>query len=370
MRFFCFLYLTTITALPVFAQTPLHLVFKDAFYIGAALSGTQIAGRDSNAAHLISRHFNSISPENILKWGPVHPEPGRYNFAPADAFVGFGVQHNMWIVGHALVWHSQTPRWLFADAEGQATQRDTLLRYMREHIHAVVGRYKGRIHGWDVVNEAIEDDGQLRQSPFLKIIGPEYLEKAFLWAREADPAAELYYNDYNMWKEGKRRGTVEMVRRFQEKGVPIDGIGMQGHWGLDYPPLAEIEASIEAYAELGLKVMITELDLNMLPQPGSNTGADISQNYELNKALNPYAEALPDSVQMKITARYRQFFELFNRHADKISRVTFWGVHDGQSWLNNWPVRGRTAYPLLFDRSYRPKPAFDAVVDTRTRDRN
>ncbi len=344
------------------AQPALKEVFKHAFYIGTAMNRDQITGADKNSIAIVKKHFNSITAENILKWVFVHPEPARYDFAPVDSFVAFGEKNKMFIVGHTLIWHNQTPRWVFAGEAGKPVDRETLLRRMKEHIFAVAGRYKGRIHGWDVINEAVEDDGQLRQSQWLQIIGEDYLQKAFEWAHEADPKAELYYNDYNMWHTGKRQTVIRLVRELQSKGVRIDGIGLQGHWGMDYPPLDELETSIVAYAELGVKVMITELDVNILPNPGSHQGADITQNYALQKELNPYAAGLPDSVQAKLASRYAELFKILYKHRDKISRVTFWGVHDGVSWHNDWPVQGRTAYSLLFDRNYQPKPAFEAVI--------
>jgi endo-1,4-beta-xylanase len=342
----------------------LKKVFEKDFYVGAALNQDQITGKDAAAFALVEEQFNSITPENLLKWEPVHPEPDKYNFEPADQFVDFGEKNKMFIVGHTLVWHNQTPRRVFEDGAGKPADRETLLKRMRDHVFAVVGRYKGRIHGWDVVNEAVEDDGSLRKTKWLEIIGNDYLQKAFDLAREADPQAELYYNDFNMWKKGKVDGVVRLVRDLQSKGIRVDGIGMQGHWGLDYPPLDEAEAAIQAFAALGVNVMITELDVNVLPNPDQWRSADITLNFELQKQLNPFPEALPDSMQQALAKRYAEFFTLFHKHRDKISRVTFWGVHDGQSWLNNWPVRGRTNFPLLFDRHYQPKPAFEAVIQT------
>jgi endo-1,4-beta-xylanase len=342
----------------------LKKVFKKDFYIGAALSHDQISGKDAAAMALVEEQFNSVTSENILKWERVHPEPNRYDFAPADQFVAFGEKHKMFIVGHTLIWHNQTPNWVFEDGAGKPVNRETLLQRMRDHIFAVVGRYKGRIHGWDVMNEAVEDDGSLRKSKWLEIIGPDYVQKAFEFARQADPKAELYYNDFNLWKKEKVDGVVRLVRELQSKGIRVDGIGEQGHWGLDYPPLDEAEAAIQAFAALGVNVMITEMEVDVLPFPGQTQGADISLNFALQKHLNPYPAALPDSMQQVLAKRYAEFFTLFHKHRDQISRVTLWGVHDGQSWKNDWPVRGRTNYPLLFDRQYQPKPAFEAVIST------
>ncbi|MDX5438329.1 MAG: endo-1,4-beta-xylanase, partial [Pontibacter sp.] len=207
--------------------------FEQDFYVGAALNGYQASGQDTKANAVISQHYNTISPENLLKWGPVHPQPGKYNFGPADDYVALGKKHNMFVVGHTLIWHNQTPDWVFENGKGSLTSKEELLQRMEEHINTVAGRYKGQINGWDVVNEALNDDGTLRQTKWLTIIGEGYLERAYRLAHQADPKAELYYNDYNMWKPAKRDGAIRLVRSLQEKGVKVDGIGMQGHWGLE-----------------------------------------------------------------------------------------------------------------------------------------
>lgn len=340
-------------------------VFKDDFDIGVALNHNHIHGREESAIEIIKTHFNSISPENVLKMGPVHPEQDRYNFEPADKFVAFGVNNEMSIIGHALVWHSQAPDWIYVDKNGNDVSRDTLLLRMKNHIHAVAGRYKGKIHGWDVVNEALENDGSLRQTKWLEIIGEEFIEKAFEHAKEADPNAELYYNDYNLWKPAKRDGAVRLVKSLLDKGIKVDGIGMQGHYGIDYPSVEEIEASILAFSELGVKVMITELDIDLLPNPTNRQGADVEERFEAMEGYDPYKAGLPDSVDQKLSQRYADLFQLFYKHRDKISRVTLWGVADHHSWLNSWTMPGRTNYPLLFDRNYQPKNALDAIIEIK-----
>ena len=351
------------------AQLSLKDVFKDYYYIGAALNSYQLSGKDPKAIELVEKQFNSISPENLLKWQSVHPKPDEFNFEPADTFVAFGKRNNMFIIGHTLVWHSQTPRWVFQDENGNPATREILLDRMKKHIFAVVGRYKGKINGWDVVNEAIMENGELRDSPWRKIIGDDFMEKAFKWAQEADPDAELYYNDYNMFHKGKVERVVKLVKDLQAKGIKISGIGLQGHWGLDYPPLDELNAALEAYSKLDVKLMITEFDMDILPNPSNYTGAEISTNFELRKELNPYPDALPDSMQTVEANRYAEFFNIFNEYKDKISRVTFWGINDTYSWRNNWPVRGRSAYPLLFDKNFTPKPAFYEVIKTVSGDK-
>jgi endo-1,4-beta-xylanase len=355
------------TAAAAVADEPqLKDVFAGKFRVGVALGTEQVMGNEPESLALVQRHYNTITPENLLKWESVHPQPDQYNFEPVDRYVEFGEKNGMFIVGHTLVWHNQTPDWVFEDDQGNPLDREALVARMRDHIHTVVGRYKGRIKAWDVVNEAIlAEDGEWRKTKWYEIIGPEYVEMAFQFAHEADPDAELYYNDYNEWKPGAREGINKLIRNLQAKGIRIDGLGLQGHWGMDYPSVEEIEAMLDDYGQLGIKLMITELDLNILPFPDpSQHGADITLNYELKKELDPYHDGLPDDVSQKVNRRYAELFEIFLKHSDKIDRVTFWGVHDGHSWLNYWPITGRTAYPLLFDRELKPKPVFDAVIQT------
>ncbi|HEV7993084.1 MAG TPA: endo-1,4-beta-xylanase [Gemmatimonadaceae bacterium] len=336
--------------------------FRGAFHIGAALNPSQFTGRDSAGARLVARHYDTISPENVLKWALVHPALDRYDFAPADQYVAFGERNGMFVVGHTLVWHSQLPRWVHQDANGAPVSRDTLLARMRDHITTVVGRYRGRIKGWDVVNEALNEDGSLRHSPWLDIIGEDYLVKAFQFAHEADPSAELYYNDYSLENPAKRAGAVALCKRLLAAGVPLTAVGLQAHQKLDWPTLAAEDSTIGAFAALGLRVNITELDVDVLPPAVRGQSADVATRATATAAQNPYAAGLPDSVQRALAARYEGLFSVFMKHRAVIDRVTFWGVADGDSWLNNWPVRGRTSYPLLFDRQHRAKPAFDGVV--------
>jgi endo-1,4-beta-xylanase len=221
-----------------------------------------------------------------------------------------------------------------------------------------------------VVNEAINDqDGGLRKTPWLDIIGEDFAAKAFEFAHKADPKAELYYNDYSLYRTDKREGTIKLVKSLQAKGIPVKAIGMQGHYGLTVPTLDQVEASIIAFSKLGVKVNFTELDIDVLPNPSRRQGADIAETFGDNEKYNVYTKGLPDSVEQKLTRRYADLFALFRKHADKIDRITFWGVTDANSWLNNWPIRGRTSYPMLFDRNYQPKPAFQAVINTGKKSR-
>ena len=337
--------------------------YQGAFLVGAAVNNAQFTGRDSAGVALIRAQFNTITPENVLKWEAVHPRPGEYNWGPADAYVDFGTRNGMFVIGHTLVWHNQTPAWVFRDAAGNQVGRDTLLARLREHIMTVVGRYKGRIKGWDVVNEAVNEDGTMRRSLWYTIIGDDFLVKAFQFAHEADPDAELYYNDYSIENAAKRDGAVRLIRSLQAAGIPVHAMGLQDHNNMTFPTVEQLDTTIAAFAALGVKVNITELDIDLLPRAARRPGADLADTAGYQQRLNPYSAGLPDSVQQALARRYADLFQVYWKHRDAIERVTFWGVADGDSWLNNWPVRGRSSYPLLFDRQGSPKPAFEAVLN-------
>ena len=338
--------------------------FQGIFRIGAALNPATFDEKDARDTAIVTAQFNTISPENVLKWEPIHPRPDTYNFDPADRYVAFGEKYKMFIVGHNLVWHSQVPQWVFKDDKGAPVTRDVLLERMHDHIRTVVGRYKGRIGGWDVVNEALNEDGTLRKSQWLNIIGDDYIAKAFQFAHEADPAAELYYNDYSIENEPKRKGAVELIKKLKAQSIPITAMGLQGHDKLDWPTAQQQADTIEAFAALGIKVSITELDVDVLPRTAPGNSADVSATSSGGAGTNPYAAGLPDAVQQTLARRYAELFDIFVKYRASMGRVTFWGVTDGGSWLNNFPIRGRTNYPLLFDREGKPKPAFFSVIGT------
>lgn len=347
------------------ATTPtLRGTYAGNFLIGVALNTAQVDGRNPKAGALAAAQFSSVTPENAMKWQAVHPRPDHYDFKAADAYVAFAHQHGIALIGHALVWHSQTPDWVFQDAGGKPATREELLQRMRAHIHAVVGRYKGKIKGWDVVNEALSDQGadMLRDSPWRRIIGDDFLDHAFRFAKEADPDAELYYNDYNLEEPRKRANCVKFLRGMLDRGVPVSGVGTQSHFQLEYPSLDEIEKTLTALSGLGLKVMITELDVDVLPSRGNAGIADISRRETGDRSLDPYTRGLPDEIQTRLTQRYASLFALYVRHRSAITRVTIWGLDDAQTWLNDFPISGRTNHPLLFDRELKPKPAFFAVL--------
>lgn len=341
----------------LFAQTipSLKDTFKKDFGIGTALNSAQINETDPQTTAFIVRQFNSATPENIMKSALIHPDWDTYNFEMADKLVAFGKKHNIKINGHTLIWHSQLPAFMRG-----IRSADSVRTFFTNHIKTVAGRYDGKVLSWDVVNEALNEDGTMRKSVFQQYLGDDFVTEAFRLAQQAAPNTELYYNDYNNEQPKKRVGCIELIKKIKAAGVRIDGVGIQGHWHVGKIPLKDIEESIQQYAALGVKVMITELDIEVLPR--NVQGAEVGQRMTANAQSNPYPDALPDSVQTQLAADYEALFKLFLKHKDKITRVTFWGINDGNSWLNNWPVRGRTNYPLLFDRKDQPKPAFYKVI--------
>jgi endo-1,4-beta-xylanase len=348
-------------------EAPLRDAFKGKFLIGAAISTQTIQGKDAPSEALVRKHFNVFTAENAMKPEAIQPREGEFTFADADRLVELAKQSKAEVVGHTLVWHSQTPRWFFQGKDGQPVTREVALERMRTHIKTVVTRYKGKIKQWDVVNEAINDGpGVLRQSPWLRAIGDDYIAEAFRAAHEADPKALLIYNDYNIEQNYKRPKALELLKKLVDQKVPIHGVGIQAHWRIENPPFAETEQAIKEFSALGLKVMFTELDMGVLPT--RYQGADVSRvetmTPEQIAVMNPYTKSLPADVAQKQADRYREAFELFFKYRKSVGRVTLWGTHDGSSWLNNFPIRGRTDYAMLFDRELKPKPAFFSVQKT------
>ena len=286
----------------------------------------------------------------------------RYNFKTPDLLVSLSQDNNQDLIGHTLVWHNQIPEWVTREDDGSLLDINTLLKNITDHITAVAGRYSGKIKGWDVVNEAILDDGSYRENDFYNISGEEYIFKSFEIANKIDPEAELYYNDFSMYKTEKCNAAVLLANKIRERGLRIDGIGLQAHWGLDYPSIDEIEKSILTIHEAGYRVHFTELDIDVLPNLWEIEGADLSDNFKSNDQLNPYKSSLPDSISNLLSNRYSEIFNLFSKHSDKIDRVTFWGLSDGHSWKNDWPAKGRTNYPLLFNRENNPKQAYSDII--------
>lgn len=345
------------------AVNSLKDAYKKDFLIGAALNAQQIEEKEAHAAALIPAEFSAITPENIMKAEIIHPEWNRYNFDLADKIADYGKKYNIKVNGHTLIWHSQLPAYVRTMKDA-----DSVKQYFTNHINTVASHFDGKIYSWDVVNEALEEDGSMRKSIFLNKLGEDFVTEAFRLAQKAAPNTELYYNDYNIEQPKKRAGAIALIKKIQAAGVRIDGVGIQGHWHVGSVPFKEIEQSIIEFSALGIKVMFTELDLEVLPR--NFQGADVSQRVASNPALNPYVNGLPDSVMQQQANDYENLFKLFLKYKDKVGRVTFWGVNDGQSWLNNWPVRGRTNYPLLFDREFKPKPGYYKVMALKTQPGN
>ncbi|HVZ95743.1 MAG TPA: endo-1,4-beta-xylanase [Chitinophagaceae bacterium] len=340
-------------------STPsLKEIFKNDFLIGAAINARQIEGKDLRGDSLIREQFNAVTPENVMKAEIIQPGWNTYNFEPADKLVAFAQKNRLKINAHNLIWHSQLPAFMRTMQDA-----DSVRQYFINHITTVAGRYDGKVYSWDVVNEALNEDGTLRNSIFLQKLGPDYIVEAFRLAQKASPHSKLYYNDYNIEQPKKRAGAIALIKKIQAAGVRIDGVGIQGHWKAGNVPLKDIEESIKEFSALGIEVMFTELDLSVLPNPWDNNTADVGQTAKGGVHMNPYPNGLPDSVEQIQAKAYADLFKLFLKYKKDISRITFWGVDDGQSWLNNWPIQGRTNYPLLFDRNFKPKPAFDKVIE-------
>ncbi|MBC2607158.1 endo-1,4-beta-xylanase [Pelagicoccus albus] len=352
------------------ASETLRSAYHDAFHIGFAVNGEMVSGLDEESLKIVLTHASAVTPENVMKAGPLRPEPGVFDYGPADDFVDLAEGNDLFVVGHTLVWHNQTPAWFFLNEKGEPNSFEEQKQRLEEHIKAVAGRYAGRVDAWDVVNEVIADDGSYRPTTWVKGIGSgdELVKLSFAAAAKYAPDTELYYNDFNAWRPSKRDGIVKMIKMLQAEGIRIDGVGIQAHWGLNFPKTEYIQLAIDAYAALGVKVMITELDVDVLPltREGQIIGTGMLhpqfQLEEWKEYLDPYTEALPLEVETALADRYEELFKLFYKNRDKIDRVTLWGVHDGMSWKNGYPIEARTNYPLLFDRNKKPKLALERVL--------
>lgn len=340
----------------------LKKVFDSKFKVGVAINKNQIKQKKSKEVDLIKNQFSSLTAENVMKWEEIHPKKNKYNFKISDLIVSMAQENDQDLIGHTLVWHNQIPEWVTRNPDGSLVEKNKLFDNITQHISTVAGRYSGKIKGWDVVNEAILDDGSFRKNDFYNIAGEDYIFKSFEIAQKVDPSAELYYNDFSMYKPEKCDAAIVVANKIKDKGIRIDGIGLQAHWGLDYPTIDEIEQSIIKIYEAGYKVHFTELDIDVLPNLWEIEGADLSDNFKSNDELNPYRKHLPDSISNLLANRYSEIFDLFVKHSNKIERVTFWGLSDGHSWKNDWPAKGRTNYPLLFDKENEPKEAYHDIL--------
>ncbi|MES2456414.1 MAG: endo-1,4-beta-xylanase [Bacteroidota bacterium] len=325
--------------------------YKSFFPIGVAVTPRQLA--DSAQRALILKHFNSLTAENAMKMGPIHPEENRYDWAGADAIVNFATANGLKVRGHNLCWHTQAPKWMFVDSIGNQVTKEVLLKRLKEHIHAVVGRYKGKIYAWDVVNEAISDNPKelLRNSLWYKICGEDFIAKAFEYAHEADPKAVLFYNDYNTEYPEKRQRIYTLLKKLRDAGVPVHAVGLQGHWSIKDPSEAMLKQAIDQYAALGIKVQVTELDVSVY------TDGNIPE-----QAGAAGATGFSVALQQQQAEQYGKFFHTFRQYKGTLTGVTFWNLSDRYSWLDNFPVRGRKNYPLLFDKDLQPKAAYWNVI--------
>jgi len=322
------------------------------FLIGAAIQSKQLD--DPATTELILKQYDCLTGEYEFMPGSLQPEPGRFTFNGADRIVAFGQVHKLPVTGHMLCWHQMTPPWMFEDAKQSPLSRDQALENLKSHIENVMKHFKGKLSSWNVVNEAISDrPGEyLRDTPALRAIGEDYVQKAFEFARAADPDVPLYYNDYNVEDPVKLPKIIRLIRNLKAAGVRLDAIGIQGHWLLRYPDASVINDGIVALGKEGVKVIVSELDVDILPRDGRD----------------PYKTSIPTNVLEEEARRYADLFVIFKKHRDLISQVTFWGVDDGQSWLNDYPSKGRTNYPLLYDRKLQSKPAFDAVLNALSKE--
>ena len=352
--------LVFLASLQTMAQITLGEATKGKFLFGVAVNIRQVNSVNPTETELIAKEFSAIVGENCMKPQPIHPEENRFNWEEADKLVAFGEKNKQVVTGHCLIWHSQIGNWMFVDANGKDVSPEVLKERMHQHISTVVGRYKGRIKGWDVVNEAFEDNGKYRESKFYRILGKDFIKFAFQFAHEADPDAELYYNDYNVETPYKCDAIVRLVKELRTEGCRIDAVGSQAHWHMNSPTLDATETSFKKLKAAGVKILITEWDISILPSPFE--GAEISRNFSYSREMDPYRDAVPDSVLQKWNKRMLDMFGLFLKYDDVIDRVTVWGLTDNTTWLNNFPIRGRKDYPVLFDRNNQRKSVVDEMI--------
>lgn len=372
--------LTLATLYPIEAQT-LKDAYKDHFLVGVAVAQPIITRNQTASINLICEQFNAVSPESVLKPEYIHPAPDRWNFEPGDAYCKFAADHGLKALGHTLMWHNQTPDFFWLNPDGSVRTDEEMRQTLVEYIEKTVTHFKGKVYAWDVVNEIVSEDhnrsdegnGFYRKDKgwekYYRGDKDDLVALAFQTAQRCDPDAELYYNDYNMWRQSKVDGVVHIVKMLKERGIRIDGVGIQAHWGLNYPDMKDVERTIDRLYELGVKVMITELDIDMLPlsKEGQMTGKALQdhalQRAEFMRWLNPYKDGLPAEVEQQLADRWEEVMRTLYNRRDKLSRVTFWGLHDGISWKNDYPIPNRRNYPLLFNRDLSQKSAFQRVVD-------
>jgi len=339
------------------SQPTLRQIAGPRLLIGGAIMAADL--EDPKVAQLIATELSTLTGGNEFKPDFLQREKGTFTFERADKIIAFAQQHDIKVVGHTLCWHQQTPAWMFQKPDKSPLSREEALDNLKTHIETVMKHFKGKVIGWDVVNEGIADDPKqyIRDTPARRAIGDDFIIQAFKLAHAADPDVELYYNDYNIDAPYKRDRALRLVRDLKAAGVRLDAVGIQGHWLLNSPPASEVDDAITAFAKEGVKVMITEMDVDVLPRKAA--GADISATEKAG--FDPYKNGIPADVLQAQGKRYGELFKVFMKHRSDITRITLWGIDDGRSWLNNFPVRGRTNYPMLWDRELHPKPAYEAV---------
>ena len=357
-------------------ENGLAYLYRDHFLLGSIYHGSVLGNDELNLNQdqehkIISKEFNTITAENCMKPLFLLDQNGNYNFEESDKFVDYAIKNNLTIVGHTLVWKNSAPEWFFKDENGNTISREILILRLKDYIKTVVSRYKGKISYWDVVNEAVDvfrsDDNKsyaaLKPSPWYNIIGEDYIKIAFEAAHDADPNCKLIYNDYNMYQSEKTDYIIDMVNSLKSEGVPIHGIGSQGHMFLNHPNLDKVEYWLRKVSDANIPLHITELDVSVLPNAWKHRGASVEDRFDLAQEYNPYPNYIPSDKLKQQAKRYKSLFKLFLKYSHTIERVTFWGVWDGNSWRNYLPMKGRTDYPLLFDRSFKPKPAYFMLRD-------
>lgn len=357
-------------------ENGLSYLYKDHFLLGSIYHGSVLGNDELNLNQvqeniIISKEFNTITAENCMKPLFLLDQNGNYNFEESDKFVDYALENNLTIVGHTLVWKNSAPEWFFKDEKGNTISREILILRLKDYIKTVVSRYKGKISYWDVVNEAVDvfksDDNKsyaaLKPSPWYDIIGEDYIKIAFEAAHDADPNCKLIYNDYNMYQSEKTDFIIDMVNNLKSEGVPIHGIGSQGHMFLNHPSLDKVEYWLRKISDANIPLHITELDVSVLPNAWKHRGASVEDRFDLAQKYNPYPNYIPSSKLKQQAKRYKSLFKLFLKYSHTIERVTFWGVWDGNSWRNYLPMKGRRDYPLLFDRNFKPKPAYFTLKD-------
>ncbi len=317
----------------------LSKVYKKNFKIGTCVELEQLQGAEGK---LLLKHFSSITPENIMKPSYIEPSENNFTFEKADKLVDFAIKNKLALRGHTLLWHQQSAEWMYYDKNGKKVSKNVLLKRLEDYIKTVVGRYKGKIYAWDVLNEVV-DGADLRKSEWLNIAGEEYIEKAFIYAREADPNAKLFINDYETTDKIKEDAFYKLVKKLKDKKIPVDGVGLQYHITLEYPSLQAISDSLKKFSDLGLEIHITELDMSLNADP----------NFKEQNA--------PEKLLIRQAHRYKEIFDIFKSFKN-ITNVTFWGFNDGHTWLTYLPVK-KADWPLLFDKNFKPKYAYWGLVD-------